>query len=60
MTVLVVTPGQGVAQRQLIRSDAEDAAGCLAITVRQGQLGGVLQEEVQHMVVLRQLLQVRG
>lgn len=60
MTVLVVTPGQGVNQRQLTRSGAEDAAGRLAVTVRQGQLGGVLKEEVQHLLVLRQLVQVRA
>jgi hypothetical protein len=60
MTVLVVDSGRGtVQQRQLVRSGAEDASGCLAITVRQGLLGGPLQESVQHsVVVMRQLVQV--
>jgi hypothetical protein len=60
MTILVVDPHQGsVQQRQLSRSGTEDASGCLALTVRQGQLGGALIERVTHLVVMREAVQVR-
>jgi hypothetical protein len=34
-------------------------ACCLAASVRQGQLGGALTESVQHLVVMREAVQVR-